>query len=86
MESVTQKNSLLTVVIDDFSARLSKWWTDDKTTQEGLNAENLLSQLFLSQVINKLTLFSQNFKLYWSVFYESTKFKNCLGSSSFTSF
>ena len=64
MESVTQKNSLLTVVIDDFSARLSKWWTDDKTTQEGLNTENLLSQLFLSQVINKPTLFSQNFKLY----------------------
>ena len=64
MESVTQKNSLLTVVIDDFSARLSKWWTDDKTTQEGLNTENLLSQLFLSQVINKPILFSQNFKLY----------------------
>ena len=64
MESVTQKNSLLTVVTDDFSARLSKWWTDDKTTQEGLNTENLLSQLFLSQVINKPTLFSQNFKLY----------------------
>ena len=74
MESVTQKNSLLTVVIDDFSARLSKWWTDDKTTQEGLNTENLLSQLFLSQVINKPTLSSQNFKLYWSAFYESTKF------------
>ena len=64
MESVTQKNSLLTVVTDYLSARLSKWWTDDKTTQEGLNTENLLSQLFLSQVINKPTLFSQNFKLY----------------------
>ena len=64
MESVTQKNSLLTVVTDYLSARLSKWWTDDKTTQEGLNTENLLSQLFLSQVINKPTLFSQNFKSY----------------------
>ena len=42
MESITQKNPFLTVVIGDFNARSSKWWTDDKTTQEGLKIENLL--------------------------------------------
>ena len=32
MESITQKNPFLTVVIGDFNARPSKWWTADKTT------------------------------------------------------
>ena len=36
MESITQKNPFLTVVIGDFNAKSSKWWIDDKTTQEGL--------------------------------------------------
>ena len=51
MESITQKNPFLTVVIGDFNAKSSKWWIDDKTTQEGLKIENLLSQFSLSQVI-----------------------------------
>ena len=50
-----------TVVIDNFNARSSKWWIDDKTTQEGLKIENLLSQFSLSQVINEPTHISQNF-------------------------
>ena len=61
MESITQKNPFLSVVIGDFNARSSKWWTDDKTTQEGLKIENLLSQYSLSQVINEPTHISQNF-------------------------
>ena len=36
MELITQKNPLLIVVIGDFNAKSSKWWIDDKTTQEGL--------------------------------------------------
>ena len=55
LESITQKNPFLTIVIGDFNARLSKWWTDDKTTQEGLKLEHLLSQFALSQVINQPT-------------------------------
>ena len=51
MESITQKNPFLTVVIGDFNAKSSKWWIDDKTTEEGLKLENLLSQFSLSQVI-----------------------------------
>ena len=43
MESITQKNSFLTVVIGNFNARSSKWWTDDKTTQEDFKKENFLS-------------------------------------------
>ena len=61
MESITQKNPFLTVVIGDFNARSSKWWTDDKTTQEGLKIDNLLSPFSLSQVINEPTHISQNF-------------------------
>ena len=56
-ESITQKNPFLTVV----NARSPKWWTDDKTTQENLKIENLLSQFSLSQVINEPTHISQNF-------------------------
>ena len=33
MESITQKNSFLTVVFGDFNARSSKWETHDKATQ-----------------------------------------------------
>ena len=36
MESIIQKSPFLTVVIGDFNASSSKWWMDDKTTQEGL--------------------------------------------------
>ena len=61
MESITQKNPFLTVVVGDFNARSSKWWTDEKTTQEGLKIENLLSQFSLSQIINEPTHISQNF-------------------------
>ena len=60
MESITQKNPFLTVVIGDFNARSSKWCIDDKTTQEGLKIENLLYQFSLSQVINQPTHISQN--------------------------
>ena len=40
MESITKINPFLTAAIGDFNARTSKWWTDDKTTQEDLKIEN----------------------------------------------
>ena len=61
MESITQKNPFLIMVIGNLNTRSSKWWTDNKTTEEGLKIENLLSQFSLSQVINKPTHISQNF-------------------------
>ena len=53
MESITQKNPFLIMVIGNLNTRSSKWWTDNKTTEEGLKIENLLSQFSLSQVINE---------------------------------
>ena len=61
MESVTQENIFLTVAIGHFSARSSKWWTDDKTTKEALKTENLLSRFSISQVISGSTQISINF-------------------------
>ena len=61
MESITQKNPFLTVVTGDFNSRLSKWWTDDKTTQKDLKIENLFSRFSLSQVINRPTHICENF-------------------------
>ena len=59
--TITQKNPFVTVTIGDFNARSSKWWVNDKTTQEGLLIEELLSQFGLSQVINEPTHISQHF-------------------------
>ena len=42
VESITQKNPFLTAVIGNFNAKSSKWWIDDKATQEALKIENLL--------------------------------------------
>ena len=61
MESVTPNSSFLAVSIGDSNARSSKWWTDDKATQEGFKIENVPSQFFVSQVLNKSTHISQNF-------------------------
>ena len=47
LKSVTLEISFLTVAIRNFNARSSKWWTDDKTTQEDLKMKNLLSQFAL---------------------------------------
>ena len=55
MKPITQKNPFLAAVIGDFNARSSKWWTDDKTTEEGRKIENLFSQFSISQVINEPT-------------------------------
>ena len=61
MESITQKNPFLTVVIGFINARSSKWCENDEVTQEGLKIENFLFQFSLSQVINELTHISQKF-------------------------
>ena len=61
MESITQKNPFLAVIIGNFNSRLSKRWTDDKTTQKGLKIENLFFRFSLSQVINRPTHICENF-------------------------
>ena len=61
LESVTQKNPFLTVVIGAFNARSLKWWSGDKTNQEGLKTKNLVSQFAFLEVIIKPTNISQKF-------------------------
>ena len=43
MKPITQKDPFLNVVIGDFNARSSKWWSDGKTTQEGPKIKKFLS-------------------------------------------
>ena len=61
MESVTQNNPFVTVAIGDFNTNWSKLWTDDKTTQKVLKAENFLAQFSLSEVIIMPAHITQNF-------------------------
>ena len=42
VQSINQENSFLTVVIDNFNARSSKWCMNDKKTQKDLKIENFL--------------------------------------------
>ena len=87
MESITQKNPFLTIVIGNLNTRPSKWWTDNKTTQEGLKIENLLFQFSLSQVINEPTYISQNFNSCLDLLSANQqKFNYSLRNTSFTSF
>ena len=44
LQTITQKNPFATVAIGDFNARSSKWWVNDKTTQEGFLIEELIAQ------------------------------------------
>ena len=71
LESVIQRNPFLTVVIGDFNARPSKYWSHDKTTQEGIRLEKLFLQYALSQVINKPTHFSHNSNSYIDLLFTS---------------
>ena len=52
---ITSKNSYITVVIGDFNARSTSWWTDDITTKEGTEIESLTLSYGLNQVINEQT-------------------------------
>ena len=73
MESINQKNLFLTVVLGDFNAKSSKWWIDDKTTQESLKIENFLSQFSLSQIINEPTHISKTLTLVLICFLQINK-------------
>ena len=41
MESITQNNPFLTIVLSEFNVRSSKRWTDDETAQKSLKIEDL---------------------------------------------
>ena len=49
-----------TFFTDDFNAHSLLWWPDDDTNHEGLEIENLITSLGLSQIISEPTNFEPN--------------------------
>ena len=60
LSSVTKKKSDFTLIVGDFNARSTTWWSGDITTTEGTNIEALSSYHGLEQVINEPTHILQN--------------------------
>ena len=57
----TSNNDLYTVILGDFNARSSVWWTKDKTTTEGTQLESLKNMHGFHQLISQPThLLSQS--------------------------
>ena len=51
----TSSNGLFTIILGDFNARSSVWWTKDKTTTEGTKLESLTSVHGFHQLISQPT-------------------------------
>ena len=51
----TSSNGLFTIILGDFNARSSVWWTKDKTTTEGTQLESLTSVHGFHQLISQPT-------------------------------
>ena len=47
----TSSNGLFTIILGDFNARSSVWWTKDKTTTEGTQLESLTNVHGFHQLI-----------------------------------
>ena len=60
LSSVTKNKSDFTLIVGDFNARSTTWWSGDITTTEGTNIEALSSYHGLEQVINEPTYILQN--------------------------
>ena len=41
LSDTTTNNVLFTIILEDFNARSSAWWTNDKNTNEGTKFESL---------------------------------------------
>ena len=55
LSDTTFCNSLFTIILGDFNARSSVWWTRDKTTIEGTQLESLTSVYGFHQLISQPT-------------------------------
>ena len=51
----TSSNGLFTIILDDFNARSSIWWTKDKTTTESTQLESLTTVHGFHQLISQAT-------------------------------
>ena len=57
---IKAENPFTTFVIGDFNAHSQFWWPDGDTTPEGMEIEDLLTSLGLSQIISEPTNFEPN--------------------------
>ena len=55
LSKTASSNSLFTIILDDFNARSSTWWKEDKTTTEGTHLEALTSLHNFDQLISEAT-------------------------------
>ena len=60
LETLAQKGSLLTLIIDDFNIKSCNWYSHDKTNFKGITIESITSQSGLHQLINVPTHLLQN--------------------------
>ena len=63
LETLAQKGSFLTTVIDDFNAKSNNWYSHDKASFKGSTIASLVSQFGLYQLINEPTHLLQNSSL-----------------------
>ena len=62
LETLTQKNPFLAVIIGDFNAKFNKWCSTNKTTPEGARLDNLTSQYGLTQLLKEPTHISDSYR------------------------
>ena len=55
LNCTNSSNGLFTIILGDFNARSSVWWTKDKTTTEGTQLESLTSVHGFHQLISQPT-------------------------------
>ena len=55
LSDATTNNALFTIILGDFNASSSVWWTNDKTTTEGTKLEFLATVHGFHQVISQPT-------------------------------
>ena len=52
LDKIFETNPFLIIALEDFNAKLSQWYKNDKTTTEGSKIANLTSHYGLKQIIN----------------------------------
>ena len=74
LSDTTWCNSLFSIILVDFNARSSVWWTRDKTTIEGTQLESLTSMYGFHQLISQPThLLPQTFSCIDLIFTDQPK-------------
>ena len=64
LETLAQKGSFLTTIINDFNAKSCNWYSHDKTSFEGSIIESITSRFGLHQLINERKHLLQNSSSY----------------------